>query len=82
MPEYIWLATGSISNLNAEKYMVLKGRTVTLFPDSNGFENWKKRSVGLMSLGKIIISDLLERKTSLEEKAQGSDLADYLLKVK
>jgi hypothetical protein len=33
-------------------------------------------------LGKFIISDLLERKALLEEKARGFGLADYLLKTK
>lgn len=38
LPQFIWLAVGSLTNLNAEKCSVLKGRTVTLFPDLNGFE--------------------------------------------
>ena len=82
LPEFIWLATGSISNLNADHCKVLQNRNVTLFPDANGFENWNKRVAGLISVGKIIISDLLERKASLDEKAEGFDLADYFLEGK
>jgi hypothetical protein len=38
LPQFIWVAVGSLTNLNAEKCNVLKGRTVTLFPDLNGFD--------------------------------------------
>lgn len=80
LPQFIWLAVGSLTNLNAEKCSILKGRTVTLFPDLNGFEKWSNKAKELSHITNFNISDLLERKASEAEKEQGFDLADYLIK--
>jgi hypothetical protein len=66
--------------LNAEKCSILKGRTVTLFPDLNGFEKWSSKAKELSHLAIFTVSDLLERKATEAEKKQGFDLADYLIK--
>jgi len=79
LPQYIWMAVGSLSNLNAEKCQVLKGRTVVLFPDLNGFEKWSHKAKELSQITRFTVSDLLERKASEAEKKQGLDLADYLI---
>jgi hypothetical protein len=76
LPQFIWLAVGSLTNLNAEKCKVLKGRSVTLFPDLNGFEKWSAKAKEFS----FTVSDLLERKASEAERKQGLDLADYLIK--
>jgi hypothetical protein len=75
-PKMIWLACGSINNLNAEKCTVLKGRKVILYPDANAFKLWEIKAKDL-GFG---ISILLEINTSIEEKNKGYDLADYLLR--
>lgn len=75
-PKMIWLACGSINNLNAEKCSVLKGRKVILYPDTNAFKKWEIKA---KELG-FEISSLLEINTSIEEKNKGYDLADYLLR--
>ena len=80
LPQFIWLAVGSLTNLNAEKCGILKGRTVTLFPDLNGFEKWNNKAKELSHLTIFTVSDLLERKATEAEKKQGFDLADYLTK--
>lgn len=80
LPQFIWLAVGSLTNLNAEKCSILKGRTVTLFPDLNGFEKWSNKVKELSHLAIFTVSDLLERKATETEKKQGFDLADYLIK--
>ena len=80
LPQFIWLAVGSLTNLNAEKCSILKGRTVTLFPDLNGFDKWSKTIKELSNLAIFTISDLLERKGSEADRKQGFDLADYLIK--
>jgi hypothetical protein len=80
LPLFIWVAVGSLTNLNAEKCSILKGRTVTLFPDLNGFEKWSSKAKELSHLANFIVSDLLERKATEAEKEQGHDLADYLIK--
>ena len=80
LPQFIWLAVGSLTNLNAEKCTVLKGRTVTLFPDLNGFEKWTEKARELSHLATFTVSDLLELKASEAEREQGLDLADYLVR--
>jgi len=80
LPQFIWLAVGSLTNLNAEKCSILKGRTVTLFPDLNGFDKWSSKAKELSHLAIFTVSDLLERKATEAEKQQGFDLADYLIK--
>ena len=80
LPQFIWLATGSLTNLNVEKCDILKGRFVILFPDLNGFEKWSSKAKELSHFGKITVSDLLERKATQAERQKGYDLADYLIK--
>ena len=80
LPQFIWVAVGSLTNLNIEKCSILKGRTVTLFPDLNGFEKWSSKAKELSHLAIFTVSDLLERKATEAEKKQGFDLADYLIK--
>jgi len=80
LPQFIWVAVGSLTNLNAEKCSIIKGRTVTLFPDLNGFEKWSSKAKELSHLATFTVSDLLERKATEAEKKQGFDLADYLIK--
>ena len=80
LPQFVWVAVGSLTNLNAEKCSILKGRTVTLFPDLNGFDKWRSKAKELSHLAIFTVSDLLERKATEAEKKQGFDLADYLIK--
>jgi hypothetical protein len=80
LPQFVWVAVGSLTNLNAEKCSILKGRTVTLFPDLNGFEKWSSKAKELSHLANFTVFDLLERKATEAEKKQGFDLADYLIK--
>jgi hypothetical protein len=82
LPQFIWVAVGSLTNLNAEKCSILKGRTVTLFPDLNGFDKWSSKAKELSHLAIFTVSDLLERKATEAERKQGFDLADYLIKFR
>ncbi|MDQ3049371.1 MAG: DUF6371 domain-containing protein [Bacteroidota bacterium] len=80
LPQFIWLAVGSLTNLNTEKCSILKGRNVILYPDLNGFEKWSSKAKELSHLANFTVSDLLERKATEAERKQGFDLADYLIK--
>jgi hypothetical protein len=80
LPQFIWLAVGSLTNLTAEKCSVLKGRKVLLYPDLNGFEKWSSKAKELSHIATFIVSDLLERKSTKAEREKGFDLADYLIK--
>lgn len=78
LPQFIWVAVGSLTNLNAEKCSILKGRTVVLFPDLNGFDKWSSKAKELSHLATFKVSDLLERKATEDERKQALDLVDYL----
>lgn len=82
LPDLVWLACGSSTNLVANKCSALAGRNVILFPDLNCLEKWRGKAKHLQALldCSINVSDLLEREASDADKAEGFDLADYLVK--
>lgn len=83
IPEFIWLACGSISNLNEKRMKHIAGRKIVLFPDLNGFERWSAKAKELSHIASIRVSDLLERNVVNEsERKAGLDLADYLIRYK
>lgn len=82
LPEFIWLACGSVHNLNKEKTIVLKGRDVVLFPDLGCFNLWNNKIPKLTKLATFTTSTLLERKATSQEKQLGLDIADYLVKIR
>lgn len=79
LPQFIWLASGGKEGLGAARCTALKGRSVTLFPDINGFENWTQKAKGLSSIATFFVSNLLEEKATEAEREQGLDVADYLI---
>lgn len=79
LPEFIWIATGGLQNLNAERCTVLKGRNVILFPDAMGYDTWKDKAKEALKNVKYNISKLLEDKATDEQKKDGWDIADFLL---
>ena len=82
-PDLIWLASGQLNGLSVEKCGCLRGRTVILFPDANGFNKWAVKAVELKKAipgTRFEVSDILERYATDNDKYAGFDLADYLLK--
>ena len=79
-PDYIWLAAGSVEGLNEEKCRVLQGRDVVLMPDLNAYEKWMKKAMQLSHITSFKVCNILERIAQPEEKYQGLDIADFLLK--
>ncbi|MGZ3767526.1 MAG: DUF6371 domain-containing protein [Mucilaginibacter sp.] len=82
MPEYIWLATGSLHNLNAAICQVLKGRKVTLYPDVNAYPQWQQKAADLqllISKTRFVVSDMLELNATEQERFESWDLGDYLV---
>ena len=64
--------------MKEEKLRVLSGRTVLLFPDVDGYTEWKQRA-GSMNLCKVIMSDLIEKNATPEQKAAHIDIADWIV---
>lgn len=83
LPQFIWLATGGLSNFNVEKCSVLAGHTVVLFPDLNGFDKWnikRKELSERIPNTRFEVSDLLENIATEQERNDGLDIADYLFR--
>ncbi len=79
MPESIWLAAGSLSNLNEAKCKPLQGRNVTLYPDLGCYDKWCAKAKELSYITSMNVSAMLEEKAGADGKKQGYDLADYLV---
>lgn len=71
-PDQLWLATCGSSGLSTEKLASLKGRRVTLFPDSGCYEKWRERMSQVNNLDYAISN-------RLESYPANTDLADILL---
>ncbi len=80
LPEYQWLACGGKSHLSVEKLQRYAQQRVILFPDADGFEKWSEivKQATLQGLN-VTVSDLLETELTVDQKADGWDLADYFL---
>ena len=80
-PQFIWLATGGLSNLTLQTCRPLKDRRVMLMPDLNAYTAWQQKAATLTKLiPNLHISDFLQRHAPVEHQPLGYDLADYLLK--
>ena len=77
-PDYVWLATGGKSQMKEDKLRVLSGRTVLLFPDADGYTEWKQRAEG-MTYCKAIVSDIIEKHATPKQKADHIDIADWII---
>ena len=77
-PDYVWLATGGKSQMKEDKLCVLSGRTVLLFPDADGYTEWKQRTES-MTYCKAIVSDLIEKHATPKQKADHIDIADWII---
>lgn len=84
LPQYLWLATGGkCSCMNRATIKSLQGRDVILVPDLNATDEWRKRMAIFNELGiKVTLFDNLEQMASDEERAQGLDIADFLIAEK
>lgn len=73
----IWLATGGKGQLN-DRVEVLYGRQVLAFPDVDGYEAWVEKARDRPYLN-IVVSDLLERTATQEQRDAHIDIADILI---
>jgi hypothetical protein len=81
LPKFIWLAVGGINNLSEERFKILKGRNVILYPDVKGLHKWNDKIKTIKPyVSNLKVSNLIEHEANLYERMNGFDLADYLLK--
>jgi hypothetical protein len=80
-PSMIWLATGSKQWLKPHRLeRIGLNRTIVLYPDADGYSKWAEIALEGRKLGlSIKVSSLIEKCATEAEKADGADLADYLI---
>lgn len=82
-PEYLWMATGYLANLNEMAFLPLKGHHVVCFPatDPTGdtYLLWLSVATEARKYGiDITVSRFLEDHATPEQKEQEIDLVDFL----
>lgn len=79
--DFLWLAVGGKSYLKAEKLQRFGNRKIVLFPDADGFELWEREAMDARAMRlNVKTSRIIEDAATAEEKRNGFDLADYLIK--
>lgn len=79
-PQFIWVGSNSKSWLNAKRLEQLSDRQIILYPDADGFELWTDKAKEARRSGLCVkVSSLIEKHATSEQKANGYDLADYLI---
>lgn len=74
-PEYLWLASGSLTNLSASRCAQLTGRTISLIPDCGAEQQWIDKCSSLRELIKADwVVDCIPG-----NNPKGYDLCDYIL---
>jgi hypothetical protein len=80
MPQFIWLAIGSKQSLKVEKIKRLGQRQIVIYPDGDGFDQWKAVATDAQRQGvNVKVSSLIENHATDEQKTDGYDLADFLI---
>ena len=79
LPEYCWLAAGSLNGLSVEKCFVLKNRSVIVFPDQGAYEKWsaKAKEIELSINVFFTVSSILQN--TITNTTNDLDIADYLM---
>lgn len=82
IPNVVWLATGGKQNMKQLMFEPLRGRNVVFYPDLGAYNEWedKAKLLALRCGFKHTLSQILEKEATVEERAEGLDIADYLLK--
>lgn len=84
LPDILWMATGSLYNMQQERFEAVKHYSVILFPDtddkSEAFNQWSKRAEEMNQKGwHIHVSDYLERIATPEQRTRKIDVGDLLI---
>jgi len=83
--DLLWLAVYNKSSLTEDKFKVLKGRNIVVFPDLSDdggtYNEWKKKVelfANKLPKTKVLVNDFLEQYAPNELRQAGGDFADYL----
>lgn len=84
LPQFLWIASsGKNGCFNVNSLSVLAGRSVVLFSDLGATDYWQSTISLMKSCGiEVQMFDYLEANATEDERKEGYDIADYLLKVK
>lgn len=82
MQNEIWLATGGSEMLNERVCETLRDRKVLVIPDLDKTPEWREKIKEINNKigSRMIISEILEENATPEQREQGLDIADFLLK--
>jgi Domain of unknown function (DUF6371) len=78
-PNYIWLASGSLAGLSADKCKVLQNRLVLLYPDVNGYALWTEKAKELnlkIPSATFKVDHTLLGMAKPKDMVNGADIAD------
>ena len=88
-PDYVWLATGGLGEVQPDKFRPLRGHHVIMFPDTDtdgiAYRRWSEaadlvmRSLFWEDSPPIRVSPILEQRATMEQKQRKIDLLDFLL---
>ena len=91
-PQYIWLATGGMDEVQVNKFMPLSDYKVILFPDTDpdgrAFTRWHEAAQAVMKSffwprnNPIRVSPFLELNASEDQKRRKIDLVDYIMEYR
>ena len=86
-PDWLWLATGGLGEVQPEKFRPLRGHKVVLYPDTDpdgtAYRRWCEAAQTVQQqlwwedCQPIYVSPFLEQHASLEQKQRKIDLIDY-----
>lgn len=79
MPEMVWVAAGSKSNLNRRTLEALRERRVFVFADRDAIQEWRDTLKGMADIAPFVVSDFCERFAPAD--APKFDIADYAVMV-
>lgn len=80
-PNATFVATGGLQNMQPDKMRCLMGRDIILFPDLDATEKWIAKADEIPALKNAKVSIWLEKHSTPEEKLQGLDIGDYLVRL-
>ncbi len=84
LPEYLWLAAGSLEGLTLDKCRVLNGRNVMLFPDLGATAKWQEKANKLnakLPAANFTVSQYLQSNALPGFRYPGMDLGDFFLMI-